>query len=451
MELFKDLVNSRDGLISNEVFSEAAHKRELERIFGRCWLFLGHETMIPAPHDYITNFMGVDPVVVQRDAAGTIRVYLNKCRHRGNEICIYDSGNARSFTCSYHGWTYADGKLTGIPHVREAYRNEVDFAKWSLTEVPRVATLGGLIFGCWDPGAPSLDDYLGDAKWYLETFMLQEDMGGLEIVPGAQKYMMPIGWKLLAENFAGDDYHFISTHASLIQLLSETQDRRISHVPSPGEKMRKGGYEFSVAANHGTGAPHGFLELKVGDTLYNHDLEAAQDLGREAVEWVEERRRRQLERLERYHAKPYSFHAGNIFPNFALIGVGTAMYAKGLILHHPTGPDMTEVWMWCAVEKSAPEVVKERQKFVLMQRQSAAGMVAPDDHENFQRIAKNVRAPVARAQDFHYGMAIGHDHDDPRPPELREGPAWPGLLLPQFSEAIQRDFYRYWAELMGEG
>jgi phenylpropionate dioxygenase-like ring-hydroxylating dioxygenase large terminal subunit len=261
--------------------------------------------------------------------------------------------------------------------------------------------------------------------------------------------MMPINWKLLAENFAGDDYHFVTTHSSVIQLLAQATDQRISHAPNPGEKMKKS-HTFSVVANYRTGAPHGFLELKVGPESYEHDLAQANRMGPEVVDWVTERQRRLEENLSRYESKPYSFHAGNIFPHLALIGAGTAFYAKGLILHHPVGPDRTEVWMWCAVEKGAPAAVKERQKFVLMQRQAAAGMVAPDDHENFQRIRCNVRSPIARRYDFHYGMAVGHDADDPRPAELQGGERWPGLIVPQFTEATQRDFYRYWAALMDE-
>ena len=449
MKQLEDMIGLRDGLISNDVFTAEMHQRELERIFGRCWLFVGHESMIPNPYDYFLSQMGADSIIVKRTGDGRVRAFLNKCRHRGNEVCLFEAGNARSFVCSYHGWAYGDGgELTAVPYEQEAYGAEFDRSKWGLVEI-RVATLGGLIFANWNKDACSLDDYLGDAKWWLETFLLREDMGGLEVVPGAQKYMMPVNWKLLAENFAGDDYHFVSTHASVVQVLSRSPDSRVNHAPNPAQR-RMSGTDFAVACNHGRGAPHGFLEIKVGADTYEHDLQAARSLGSEAVEWVTERQRLLEERLTQYRSKPYAFHVGNIFPNFALIGVSTALYGKGLILHHPTAHDETEVWMWCAVEKSAPPAVKERQKFVLMQRQSAAGMVAPDDHENFQRISRNLRTPLSRSVKFHYGMALGHERDDPRPPEWRNDPKWPGLLLPQFSETEQRDFYRYWAEQMGE-
>ena len=139
----------------------------------------------------------------------------------------------------------------------------------------------------------------------------------------------------------------------------------------------------------------------------------------------------------------------NVFPNLALIGVGSAFYAKGLILHHPRAATKTEVWMWCALEKGAPESVKKHQRFVLMQRQAAAGMVAPDDHENFERIAETVGSTIGRHIPYHYAMALGRDDDEPRPSEYLGKSEWPGKVLPQMTEVIQRDFYRYWQQMVG--
>jgi phenylpropionate dioxygenase-like ring-hydroxylating dioxygenase large terminal subunit len=439
----------QDGALSSELFTADVHERELERVFGHCWLLLGHTSMLPKTHDYFLSQMGVDSVIVQRSGDDRIRAFLNRCRHRGAELCIYEAGNTRTFTCGYHGWCYGEGgKLVGVPRQEEAY-GSLDRSSLGLIEVPRVQTFGGLIFASWDPEAESLEDYLGDAKWWLENFVLREEDGGLEIIPGTQKYMMRVNWKLIAENFAGDAYHFLTTHGWVARAHSRTENSSVTQVLTPDEK-RKRGHDFSVAANYGRGAPHGFLEVGVGPMSYEHDLLEAQKLGAEAVEWVKERQRRLEERLKDYAEKPYSFHAGNIFPNFGLIGVGTALYGKGLFLHHPTSPEDCEVWLWCAVEKSAPPAVKQRQKLVLAQRQSGAGLMAPDDAEMFLRISDSLRGPFSRRQGFHYAMGLGHETEDPRPPEWQSHPKWPGQLLPQFSEAAQREFYRYWAERMNE-
>jgi phenylpropionate dioxygenase-like ring-hydroxylating dioxygenase large terminal subunit len=385
--------------------------------------------------------MGEDSVIVQRDATDRIRVYLNRCPHRGSALCVFDSGSAKAFTCAYHGWTFTDGELTGVPYRREAYQNELDLSAHGLYEVPKVKVYGGLVFATWDANAKPLEEFLGDAKWYLDTFLIREEMGGLEGVPSPQRYIMPVNWKLLAENFAGDDYHFEFTHQAVVQAMSRGKDDRLKHRP---DKVRS----FSVAANHRSGPPHGFLELRVSDEPFKIDLAHARALGADCAEWVEERQRRLGEKLAAFALKPYSFHIGNIFPNLALIGIGSATYAKGLIQHHPRGSNATEVWVWAAVEKSAPQALKDRQKFVLMQRQAAAGIVAPDDHEIFQRIAPNLRAEESKRRPLLYNMALKDDERETSPPEFASGPRWPGKILPQFSEVIQRDFYRYWAELM---
>ena len=443
-------IDRKGGTIRQDVFSEEWYEREIECIFGRSWLFVGHESAIPNKGDYFASYMGEDPVIAQRDATGKVRVYLNKCRHRGNAVCVHDRGNARAFTCSYHGWTYADGKLTGVPLAREAYLNELDTSNLGLIELPKVKVHGGLIFACWYADVASLDEYLGDARWWLDHFLLREELGGLEIVPGPQRFIMPINWKLLAENFAGDDYHFMSTHRSLVNALAQSQDRRVAVSPGTSRKDDES-FDFSIAANFGRGVPHGFLEVKAGPASLAQDLGIAQRIGPEAVEWVHERERLLDEKCKAFKVRPYSFHAGNIFPNFALIGVGSAFYGKGLILHHPRGAAMTEVWMWCAVEKNAPESVKKHQRFVLMQRQAAAGMVAPDDHENFERISETMRTAAATKVPYHYAMAIGHDLDDPRPKQWQGNTDWPGQLVPQMTEVIQRDFYRYWQSQMDGG
>src|SRR5215470_16319184 len=155
------LVDTQRALVSRAVYSDPEiYRQEQERVFGRCWLVLGHESMLPRPGDYLTNFMGEDPVLLLRDQGGQVRAFLNTCRHRGNKVCLFDRGNAHNFTCSYHGWSYnTEGRLIGVPRV-EAYR--------------------GLIFGNLDPHALSLEEYLGDLRWYLDLLFLADD---LEFLP----------------------------------------------------------------------------------------------------------------------------------------------------------------------------------------------------------------------------------------------------------------------------
>ena len=145
MEGSQRYVKFEDGLVSRKIFFDPEiYQIELERIFARCWLFLGHESQIPEPGDYMTAYMGEDPILV----------------------CRADRGNARQFTCSFHGWTYTNsGELRGVPMGAKVYGKRLNKAEWGLLQVPKLASCGGLLFGNWDAGAESLDDFLGDFRW----------------------------------------------------------------------------------------------------------------------------------------------------------------------------------------------------------------------------------------------------------------------------------------------
>ena len=111
------LVDLAAGQISREIFvNDEIYQEELERVFTRAWLFVGHESQIPNPGDFFVSSMGEESVILCRDRAHKVHVFLNSCRHRGMKVCRYDEGNTAVLTCPYHGWSYStDGKLVGVP------------------------------------------------------------------------------------------------------------------------------------------------------------------------------------------------------------------------------------------------------------------------------------------------------------------------------------------------
>ena len=407
------LVDDGNGLVSRRIFIEPEiYEQELERIFARCWLFLCHDSQIPRPGDFLTTYMGEDPVLVVRDNDGRVRAFLNVCRHRGNRLCRADAGNAASFTCAYHGWTYRnDGRLVGVPYFKEAYHGELERERWGLVPVAQLDNYKGLYFATFDPQAPPLLDYLGAAIWYLDTFFDRRE-GGIELIGGVHKWIMPCNWKFPAENFAGDGYHVPWSHISAVRTGSGGDFR----VQPDAE-----GRALSLGNGHSI--------MTVGPDMVA-DPPAPEVLAYEK-QILPEMQRRLGERLRL--GKPI---AGTVFPNFSIL----RPTSRTIRVWHPRGPDKTEVRAWIFVDKAAPPEVKRALRLTAARVFGPGGAFEQDDMDNWQGCTQTARGAVARRAFLNYEMGLGHEGFD----EARG--AWASDY--RYSESNHRRFYRRWAQLM---
>jgi phenylpropionate dioxygenase-like ring-hydroxylating dioxygenase large terminal subunit len=207
-------VSVERGEIDRRIYSDdEIFEVEMEQIFGRAWLFLCHESQIPEQGDFFQSVMGRDNVLVVRQKDGSVSAMLNTCAHRGNAVCRADEGNARSFLCTYHGWSYGiDGKLKGVPGFKNFYDGELDKSEHSLPAVAQVASYKGFVFGTHDVTAPPLEEYLGPTG-RLGIDLLACKGNGIEAVPGIQKFVLDCNWKFAVDNLF-DWYHPQFTHAS---------------------------------------------------------------------------------------------------------------------------------------------------------------------------------------------------------------------------------------------
>lgn len=212
---YADLVDVRAGRVSRRVFADpAVYEAELDRVFGRCWLCVGHVSELPRPGDYVTRSLGDDPVIVCRDQAGVVRVFLNACAHRGTQLCRVDGGHAAAFTCPYHGWTFGnDGRLVSAAEDLSAYEGLARFEEFNLQQA-RVGVYAGLVFATFDADAPPLEEYLGDARWYLDLFFARTP-GGSEVLAPPLRWMADKNWKLGPINFGADGPHAIQVHGPI--------------------------------------------------------------------------------------------------------------------------------------------------------------------------------------------------------------------------------------------
>ncbi len=198
---------------------EANFEDEQQRIFeGPAWNFVCLEADIPNRGDYRTTHVGAMPVIVVRDADGTINAFENRCAHRGALIAFDDGGNVQNtFRCVYHAWSYdLAGNLKGI-----AFEHGIHGAGGMQRDIRpeghgprklRTTTLYGLVFATLSAETPPIEEYLGaDVLGRIRRVL----KGPLRIM-GRFTQSLPNNWKLYVENVK-DTYH-----ASLLHLFFGT-------------------------------------------------------------------------------------------------------------------------------------------------------------------------------------------------------------------------------------
>jgi fatty-acyl-CoA synthase len=136
---------------------------ELERIWYRTWVYVGHVSEVSEPNDYVLKSIGPQPVIMSRDRRGAINLLLNRCAHRANLVCDAERGNSSAFRCPYHGWTYSNsGSLLGYPF-SGGYGDQNIKQELGLARVPRIDNIHGFVFGSLAEEGPTLRDHLGAA------------------------------------------------------------------------------------------------------------------------------------------------------------------------------------------------------------------------------------------------------------------------------------------------
>lgn len=207
-------------LVDRTAFTDPA-VLELERqsVFAHCWLYVGHESEVPEPGDFVTRSVGMRPIILIRDLAGELRVLFNACTHEGSLVCRVARGQARALQCFFHGWTFdTRGELVGIPG-SDGYGGSFDPADYGLRRPGKVDSYRGFVFMNPDAQAPDLPEYLGRACEFLDL-VVEESDGGMEVVPGSHRYSTQANWKLLAMNSI-DGYHVVTAHATYLEYLRD--------------------------------------------------------------------------------------------------------------------------------------------------------------------------------------------------------------------------------------
>ena len=423
------------GMIPAHVYNDREiFELEKERVFSRAWVFVGHESEIARPGDYVVRRVLDDSFIVTRDEKGEIRAHFNMCLHRGMQVCRAEMGNASHFRCPYHGWSYRnDGRIVGLPFHQDAYGGEAGFKRKGqrLLPAPNLATYNGMIFLSMDPHAPPLEEFLGDFRFYLDYYTKQS-ASGIEL-RGPQRWRVKANWKIGAENFAGDMYHTPQTHTSVVE---------IGLFREPKAEKRKDGATYWAGAGGGTTykLPPGTLDERLRYIGYPQEM-----VDRMTRQWSQDQR-------DVVGADGFMVSAASVYPNLSFVHNWPRVAESDDVLPfisirqwQPISEDETEVLSWFAVDAEAPEEFKALSYKAYLMCFGSTGMFEQDDVENWVSLTNTAAGSMARRLQLNSRMGILEDDAEVVPELTAEQFHGPGSARTGYSEYNQRALLRRWA------
>ena len=404
----------RSALTSPDVL-----RLERERIFDRSWLYVGHESEVPDPGDYVRRTVSGRPLFLVHGRDGKKRVFINSCLHRGALVCRQDSGNTSSFVCFYHGWAYDDcGKLISIPDPA-GYPDGFREAQGGLREPTHADSYRGMHFVNFGSNVPPLTEFLGEARELIDLTMdSAEILGGWKVIRGTAKYDIRANWKLLLENSV-DNYHFHTVHKTFTDYMAEERKRQGVGRPKIN----------NINDSHGMVFKGGHVAMQTraeGRTLaYPSPLWDSASIA-EVTRLRDELARRYGE--ARGHSMADNSRFLIVFPNLAFHDTQSGFKLRQW---WPVAPDLMQVSQWELVPRNESESLSQHRLQGGVAFQGPGGFGTPDDIEALESCQIGFQAHELEWNDVSRGMRREPRSDD---------------------ELTARGFWREWhARIQGHG
>jgi benzoate/toluate 1,2-dioxygenase subunit alpha len=217
----------RDVYTDPEIF-----RLEMERLWSRTWIYVGHASQVPNAGDFITLDIAAKPVIMVRHTDGSIRVLMNRCAHKGTKVVSDFSGNTgKVFRCPYHAWTYrTDGSLINIP-LKDGYSG-TRLEPMGLQVVKNVETYRGFVFARLAEDGIGFRDYFGESLSSIDFLADRSPEGELELVGGCLRYLHNCNWKMFVENL-NDTMHPMIAHAGSAGIAKKLWEGKPADVAKP--------------------------------------------------------------------------------------------------------------------------------------------------------------------------------------------------------------------------
>jgi phenylpropionate dioxygenase-like ring-hydroxylating dioxygenase large terminal subunit len=423
-EHIRSLVH-RDRVHRSLYLDQEVFDLEMEKIFGRTWVYVGHDSLIPKPGDYITTRIGKVPVVVSRHTDGKVYVIYNSCGHRGAIVCNEEKGNAQIFRCCYHGWTFrTNGDLDAVAMPR-GYGKDFDLSNPALGmgRPPRVANYRGFVFASLSPKGLSLEEHLGHAKDSIDEVCDRAPGGEIDLGGGVHKYLFRGNWKLQLEN-AVDMYHVPFSHESTVRRGGRQFGRRA------GEDSA------SAISDRGNAAQRWEQRSAWGARESGHSYNGHQPIAEQLPnDPVSNAYRQMLNKkygcIKAEKVLTPKRHNTAFYPNMTLQALN--QHVRVIV---PVAVDRTEVHVYPVMLKGAPEEMNKSFVRHLNMTHSAASLIQTDDLECFRRCQNGLSS---QGSDWvWFARGIDTDKQDEQGDYVNSGTV----------EVQQRAQYAAWLRLM---
>ena len=374
------------------LFDRDVARHERDAVFGRSWLYVGHDSELKQPNDFRTRHVAGRPVIFCRGEDKRVRCLLNSCRHRGTIVCREREGNARRFFCFYHGWTYSStGALTNVPG-EDAYGASFDKSELGLQDVPRFECYRDFWFANFDRNARKLVDDLAGAKEYIDLVVDQSPSGRMEIIAGVQEYDIAANWKLLVEN-SFDDYHLLTTHATWLGYLKDS-GVEMKRPEEAGVLLPARGIGRDLGNGHACVDNVNFRGRPVARWIPIYGEDAKPEMERMRAELVT--------RLGPERAARIADTNRNlvVFPNLVL-NDGSSVTVRTF---QPAGPERMRVTAWALGPKEETPSARARRLDSFLTFYGPGGFATPDDVEALEAVQQGLAATEVEWSELSRGM-----------------------------------------------
>lgn len=364
--------------VHRSVYTDPAiFELEMQRIWGRAWIYVGHESQVKEPGQYFATTIARQPVVLTRHEDGKIYVLFNRCAHKGAQLVGDRCGKLAEFRCCYHGWRFSlDGKLLSVP-LENGYADQSfdkNHADASMRKVPRYDSYRGFVFASLAADGPDLKTWLGGVASSIDNMVDRAPDGELEVAGGVLRYEHDSNWKFFLENL-NDLMHPMVVHQSSSLTARGVAKRELgadAQLPSAIEIIAPFTESYTFFDEMGLHAfpyGHGYsggktsIHARYSDVPeYNARMEKAY-----GVERVKE-----IFSVNRHNTVFY--------PSATIKGAIQTMRVV-----RPIAVDRTLIESWTFRLKGAPDELLQRSILYCNLINSSANLVGPDDQEAYRR------------------------------------------------------------------